>query len=300
MTEALERRYRRLLSAYPDSYRSERGDEIVTTLLDMSAPDRRWPASREIAAILVGAVRTHARHNRSRQAGQVWAGGLRMAALFLLAQACSGAAIHSGFDLTNLTRQPAAETASFVAATLLCAIALVCVASGRYWPAVTAGAGALGLEMVGSQAVGGGGPSFLFGPGEEFFYPLAIALIGCVALVAVRPPAGGGLAWLAAVPVAVVFLPNQFNPASYLQPWTAFAFVAACLVCSVVDSRIPIAGAAVCLPMPAWLLYALGRGWLAQPEIYIYIWLPLTFAAILLASVPLTRLATRSRTPAAG
>jgi hypothetical protein len=39
----LERRYRRLLVAYPPAYRSARGDEILGTLLDLAPPGRRWP-----------------------------------------------------------------------------------------------------------------------------------------------------------------------------------------------------------------------------------------------------------------
>ncbi|MEV0156862.1 hypothetical protein AB0H57_24465 [Micromonospora sp. NPDC050686] len=43
MTE-LERRYLRLLWAYPAAYRRARGAEIVGTYLDLAAPGRRWPA----------------------------------------------------------------------------------------------------------------------------------------------------------------------------------------------------------------------------------------------------------------
>jgi hypothetical protein len=39
----LDRRYRRLLIAYPAEYRVARGDEIVGTLLDVAPPGRRWP-----------------------------------------------------------------------------------------------------------------------------------------------------------------------------------------------------------------------------------------------------------------
>jgi hypothetical protein len=39
----LARRYRRLLVAYPPSYRTQRGDELVATLLDVAEPGRRMP-----------------------------------------------------------------------------------------------------------------------------------------------------------------------------------------------------------------------------------------------------------------
>jgi hypothetical protein len=54
---ALERRYRRLLQAYPPGYRRERGEEMLGTLLDNTPPDRRWPALREARALLLGGLR---------------------------------------------------------------------------------------------------------------------------------------------------------------------------------------------------------------------------------------------------
>jgi hypothetical protein len=294
MTEALERRYRRMLVAYPDSYRQDRGDEIVATLLEMAAPNRRWPAPKEVAGLLSGAARTHIRVNRDRPAREVWAGGLRIAALFLLAQATSLAAIQTGFDLTNLDRQPVAETASFVTATLLCAAALVGVGSGRYWWACAAGLGAFAAQWVGSNGYRSG-PATLFTAGWDFSWPIMFALVACAALVVVRPPAGRGFAWLAAIPIAVVLLPNQFNPAGVLQPYASLVFVALCLLSTVVDSRIPIAGAAICLTVAANIGYALVEGWLRQPELLIWFTVPAVFAAILLLSVPLARLVVRRR-----
>ena len=147
MTESLERRYRRLLSAYPGSYRRERGDEILSTLLDMSAPGRRWPALREVAGLFVGAARTRMRINVSRPAREIWAGGLRLAALILLAQACSQAAVQTGYDLTNLSTTLPVETTAFIIATVLSAGALASVASGRYWLGCAAVIGAGAAEM---------------------------------------------------------------------------------------------------------------------------------------------------------
>jgi hypothetical protein len=71
MTGALERRYRRLLRAYPAAYRAERGDEIVGTFLDTAGPDRRWPHVRDAADLLGDGLRQHlrARHARGLEAG---------------------------------------------------------------------------------------------------------------------------------------------------------------------------------------------------------------------------------------
>jgi hypothetical protein len=52
MNDAIERRYHRLLMAYPARYRAERGEEIVATLLEAAPPGRRWPTAREAVDLL--------------------------------------------------------------------------------------------------------------------------------------------------------------------------------------------------------------------------------------------------------
>jgi len=58
--DALERRYRRLLLAYPAEYRRERGDELVGILLDDAAPGRTRPEWREAADLVLGGLRRRA------------------------------------------------------------------------------------------------------------------------------------------------------------------------------------------------------------------------------------------------
>lgn len=297
MTESLERHYRRLLSAYPGSYRRERGDEILATLLDMAAPDRRWPAPREVAGLLVGATRTRARINLSRPAREIWAGGLRLAALVLLAQACAQAASQTGLDLTNWSSVLPAETAAFIAATVLSAGALVGVASGRYRLGCAAAIGAGAADMVASGGFRTGSAT-LFGPAELYFWPLAFAVVACAALVGVRPPAGHGPRWLLAVPLAVVILPSQFDATTHLQPYAALAFLAVCLLSTVVDARAPVAGAAVCLSFAAYLLYVLLMGW--ESGVWLAFDIVAGLAGLLLASIPLSRLVLRPRPTRAG
>jgi hypothetical protein len=55
--ERMERHYRRLLFAYPRSYRRQHGTEIVTTLLEMAEPGRRRPAAGEAWHLLASGVR---------------------------------------------------------------------------------------------------------------------------------------------------------------------------------------------------------------------------------------------------
>ncbi|HEY2673017.1 MAG TPA: hypothetical protein VGJ07_21995 [Rugosimonospora sp.] len=57
----LERRYRKLLLAYPARYRADRGEEIVDTYLETAGPDRRWPALADIRDALGGGLRQHLR-----------------------------------------------------------------------------------------------------------------------------------------------------------------------------------------------------------------------------------------------
>lgn len=61
MNPRLERRYRRLLLAYPPQVRAARADEILTTLAESGGGDRRMPSVREAWSLLVEGVRARAR-----------------------------------------------------------------------------------------------------------------------------------------------------------------------------------------------------------------------------------------------
>ena len=61
---AFERRSRRLLRAYPAAYRRERGEEIISTLLEATPAERTWPRPRDARALIVGGVRARAAQNR--------------------------------------------------------------------------------------------------------------------------------------------------------------------------------------------------------------------------------------------
>jgi hypothetical protein len=58
---ALERRYRRLLAAYPLVYRRRHEDEMLAVLLSGAQPGQRRPRPAEIADLLVGAMRMRLR-----------------------------------------------------------------------------------------------------------------------------------------------------------------------------------------------------------------------------------------------
>jgi hypothetical protein len=62
--DVLGRRYRRLLWAYPGWYRRERGQEILTTLLDAARPGQRRPAGGEVLGVVVQGLRCRLRPPR--------------------------------------------------------------------------------------------------------------------------------------------------------------------------------------------------------------------------------------------
>jgi hypothetical protein len=85
----LERRYRKLLLAYPARYRAERGDEIVDTYLQMARPEQRWPDLPDVRDAVVAGLRQHLRATRS--AGL--ADGASVAAVLATATAAMFAAV---------------------------------------------------------------------------------------------------------------------------------------------------------------------------------------------------------------
>ncbi|MEV4822923.1 hypothetical protein [Micromonospora sp. NPDC049274] len=91
----LERRYLRLLRAYPAEYRRSRGAEIVGTYLDLAAPGRRWPSLADAADLLRGGLR-----QRIRAAGATdLMPGVRLAAAVALLTASTLAGMWTVLEL---------------------------------------------------------------------------------------------------------------------------------------------------------------------------------------------------------
>ncbi|MEU5940373.1 hypothetical protein ABZ807_14530 [Micromonospora sp. NPDC047548] len=91
MTE-LERRYLRLLRAYPADYRRARGTEIVGTYLDLAGPERRWPSSADAADLVRGGLRQRLR----AAAATDLIPGVRLAAVLAFYTAVTLAGIWAG------------------------------------------------------------------------------------------------------------------------------------------------------------------------------------------------------------
>ncbi|MDQ1359518.1 MAG: hypothetical protein QOF20_572 [Acidimicrobiaceae bacterium] len=76
-----EQRCRVLLKAFPDQYRTERGDEIVGVLLDTGRAEQRWPSLRTAADLVAGGLRVRARLTSQGRSSVAVIDGLRLAAL---------------------------------------------------------------------------------------------------------------------------------------------------------------------------------------------------------------------------
>ena len=135
---ALEWRCRWLLRAYPAWYRSQRGEEMLGTLMEASPAGRRWPSLRDIRAMLIGGLRVRAGQQRrlSTPANLRLAGllGVALALLWLIGN-------NLGTAIMFWTHvYPAATPAGlgYQAAASLLALAAVLAAWFAPWPVVAA------------------------------------------------------------------------------------------------------------------------------------------------------------------
>ncbi|KUN79283.1 hypothetical protein [Streptomyces griseoruber] len=77
---------RLLLAAYPKSYRSRQGKELLTCLAE-AYPGRSWPPPREVVALARAGVRARARATADDTTRPWWLDGIHLAALALAALA---------------------------------------------------------------------------------------------------------------------------------------------------------------------------------------------------------------------
>jgi hypothetical protein len=96
----LERAYRRLLLAYPRSYRRRHGTELLTTVLEMAAPGQRRPTAADAWHLFRAGVRQRFRLPAGRPLAWV------VAVLTLLAGGAAGAAAGSWSAAQTLTPLP--------------------------------------------------------------------------------------------------------------------------------------------------------------------------------------------------
>ncbi|MFI5952808.1 hypothetical protein [Cryptosporangium sp. NPDC051539] len=181
----LERRYRRLLRAYPAAYRAARGDELVDTYLDTTGTGRHRPTPRDAADVLAGGLRQHL---RARGASGL-PGGVQLAAVLALA---AGSVLAAGWLMViELAPQtinysgghpygPVHTPAAFAWIVWLAATAAFAAGSGRWCRRLIASA--LGIVVVakpiGIVVCGAVGAE----PWSDSYVPSLVALVPHAAL----------------------------------------------------------------------------------------------------------------------
>ncbi|MGW2147003.1 hypothetical protein ACWCOT_22050 [Nonomuraea bangladeshensis] len=196
----LERRYRRLLLAYPRPYRRAHGDELLDVLLEDAAPGRRMPVLREAWGLLTGGVRSRITHQAT---GSAWEDGLHLGVTAVAVVNLAALLPYAG-ELPLWTLLSAAALLAILrgglrtafALTLLTGAKAVALASGRQWFDVTV----LPVypDALSDRALFQDSDPFLVAGGY------AIVLISLVVLVALRRPvrARSWWWWAAVVPAA--------------------------------------------------------------------------------------------------
>ncbi len=261
----MERCFRLLLRLYPKAYRDARGAEMLGTLLDAAESGRSRPVGREVAALLLGALRARSGADAARSAGQLWLSACRIAALLLVAHAAAMSAAHAGrvvvSDLLVGGSTVLPSDLGHPAALAAGLLALVAIAAGRYGLGVVL----IAVTFAFGQWAGSWQPlPFRTVDGE--FWQLPLAALLTLPLLWRRPAAARRpLAWLLAVPLALVLLPTVFDASLRLQPFGLLAVYLGCLAWSVVDARVAVAGSALLLgPILSVLAFQV-YGWASEP-----------------------------------
>ncbi|MCO1597125.1 hypothetical protein M8C17_18380 [Micromonospora sp. RHAY321] len=309
----LERRYLRLLSAYPADYRRARGAEIVGTYLDLAAPDRRWPSPADAMDLLRGGLR-----QRVRAAGAAdLVPGVRLAAVLALLTAAPLAGLWTVLELRPAQPDfglPAAGP--FVSLGIVAWIAWLlaalvqAVTPGRWTRYAVALAVLVTVALVPAAALTGL-------PRPPLFVLLPQIGLGLVALGAPDTvPAPLRAAPLVAVGVVglagPILLPRELFAVSYYTTWTLTPVLPAAAVVVLAVAVLLAAGlalradhrggwAALILLTPVGLLalYPLAGATDGQPSAFSPSWASLAATAALVtlvgpALLPLT-LALRTR-----
>ena len=207
----LERRSRLLLRAYPASYRRDRGEEILGTLIEATPRGRQWPLARDVRALVIGGLRARAAQNRGRS----MAVNLRLTALLGVAIYLALAAW--GYLATTvvnaqpggtwvLTYRPFSWPALLAGLLMVAAVILLWV--GRRWllvgAALAAAAAAAFYSAFSYREIAGGFVTQL----------LCLAAVVVLARRTERP--ARGWLWVISAIVAAVAVPSFFQAVVFL------------------------------------------------------------------------------------
>jgi hypothetical protein len=237
-----ERRYARLVNLYPSRYPR---DEILDTVLLGNAGF----SFREASALLAGALRARTGADVRRTPAAFAFSAARLAALTLLVYAAALDILSAlPLDVPAIVRPPH-DVAQFavagLAALMLHVTALIMLARGAYRRAAVAAFLGFPIAVVAQSRFVG---SWHF----DGFWAAPIALLLILALLfAPNRVRTAPLAWLLAVPPAVILLPTGasavLGPAWFIQQQAIMVLVALALAWSLLDARVPLAVAALAL-----------------------------------------------------
>jgi hypothetical protein len=253
MSDRLARRYERLLEAYPEAYRAERGQEILGTLLEGAEPGQRWPSAREAVGLVRGGVWTRLADS-SPSFRAWWYGVLYLAVLLTLfpkVYVRSGDIARIEMELTGEVRLvPVGVPWVWLAFTALVLLAVL-LRAYRIALAVAAVLALLETVVLGflSAPTDGGQAIAVNAVDLALLLALLTALAWIPAPGNVRPPR----AWIAlALAVAFAAPPGLPFLLDLMYSWNiVFAFaIMASLLLGLYDHRVPAAVA----------LYLLGTG----------------------------------------
>ena len=195
----LESRCRLLLRAYPQPYRTERGAEILATVLDAAPAGRSWPPAREAWSLVTCGLRVRAARNRQLPLLTSLRLAAVLAAAIWLAQSAAG---YQGFAFQQAVAHQGLTAALFA----LCALAAwLAIVSAWFWRKGVTVALALAVPAALVLASGpvGGQVGGLIGA-NTIVPPLALAALS---IGKDRPPR----CWLwipAAVLITLMLLPG--------------------------------------------------------------------------------------------
>jgi hypothetical protein len=220
----LEARYRGLLRAYPPWYRADRGEEMLATLLEAARPGQSRPTGREIRSLILGGLRTRARHGQQlTAAGSLRSAVLLAAVLILLTEDAFQSSMVWGGWAPNMPYY----WIQFVLALLTLAVAV------GAW---------LGQRAVAAAAIVCAG-LWLYQPPDRDPSQAILLVLACIAVAVLalrRERLSRSWLWLAALAFALVELPRVSGTSDLLHlvgNYGLFVVLAATLAWSAVDAR---------------------------------------------------------------
>jgi len=233
----LERRCRVLLRAYPAEYRRERGEEIITTLMEASPEGRSRPSLRDARSLVAGGLRARAALNRRFTT----AANLRLAVL-------AGISIYLGTIAAGYVDDFAASRIyrgvptygpfgwPALLAGLLIGVLVVLVWLARR--PVVIGAVALAAAVAASY-VG-------ISSRQISFVVVDLACLAAVVALTVRAQRqSSAWLWLIGAVVVTLFLPGYLQFVTYRWTYIALGLeiciVVVALACVVIDARLLVA-----------------------------------------------------------